>query len=100
MTQQKDNTRPVGLARLYRSWPIIFIAAVGIYVVFKYFNNLGSFLPFIILALCPLMHIFMHRGHGGHKSQHSPEAKADQTELTVVKADQTEPSGAGDGFHG
>lgn len=90
MTQQKDSTRQVGLARIYRSWPIIFIAAVGIYVVFKYFNNAGSLLPFIIIALCPLMHIFMHRGHGGHKSQHLPE----------VKADQTEPSGAEDGFHG
>lgn len=22
-------------------------------------------LPFLILLLCPLMHIFMHRGHGG-----------------------------------
>lgn len=90
MTQQKDSTRQVGLARIYRSWPIIFIAAVGIYVVFKYFNNAGSLLPFIIIALCPLMHIFMHRGHGGHKSQHLPE----------VKADQTEPRGAEDGFHG
>lgn len=24
-------------------------------------------LPFLILLLCPLMHIFMHRGHGGHE---------------------------------
>lgn len=23
-------------------------------------------LPWAILALCPLMHVFMHRGHGGH----------------------------------
>jgi len=22
-------------------------------------------LPFLILLLCPVMHIFMHRGHGG-----------------------------------
>ena len=100
MTQQKDSTRQVGLARIYRSWPIIFIAAAGIYVVFKYFSNLGSFLPFIIIALCPLLHIFMHRGHGGPSSQHSPEVKADRTEPTEVKADQTEPSGAEDGFHG
>jgi hypothetical protein len=25
-----------------------------------------SALPFLILLLCPLMHVFMHRGHGGH----------------------------------
>ncbi len=110
MTQQNESPRQVGLARIYRSWPIIFIAAAGLYVVFKYFINLGSFLPFIILALCPLMHIFMHRGHGKHGSQHSIEAKTDQTEPTEgnadqmvpsdVKTDQTVSSGAEDSFHG
>ena len=25
-----------------------------------------EYLPWGILALCPLMHVFMHRGHGGH----------------------------------
>ena len=23
-------------------------------------------LPWLILLLCPVMHLFMHRGHGGH----------------------------------
>ena len=23
-------------------------------------------LPFLFLLACPLMHVFMHRGHGGH----------------------------------
>lgn len=23
-------------------------------------------LPFLILLACPLMHVFMHHGHGGH----------------------------------
>jgi hypothetical protein len=26
--------------------------------------------PYLILLLCPLMHVFMHRGHGGHGSSH------------------------------
>ena len=25
-------------------------------------------LPFLLLLACPLMHIFMHHGHGGHGS--------------------------------
>ena len=24
------------------------------------------YLPFLLLLACPLMHIFMHHGHGGH----------------------------------
>lgn len=27
-------------------------------------------LPYLILLLCPVMHIFMHRGHGDHGSHH------------------------------
>jgi hypothetical protein len=29
-------------------------------------------LPFLLLLACPLMHVFMHRGHHGH---HPPTAK-------------------------
>jgi hypothetical protein len=25
-----------------------------------------GFLPYLLILACPLMHIFMHRGHGGH----------------------------------
>lgn len=25
------------------------------------------YLPYLIILLCPLMHIFMHKGHGEHK---------------------------------
>lgn len=24
-------------------------------------------LPYLLLLACPLMHVFMHRGHGGHR---------------------------------
>ena len=30
-------------------------------------------LPFLILLLCPVMHIFMHRGHGGHTEHGSAD---------------------------
>jgi hypothetical protein len=29
----------------------------------------SSWLPWLLLALCPLMHLFMHHGHGGHGGQ-------------------------------
>lgn len=28
-------------------------------------HTLGA-LPYLLILLCPLMHLFMHRGHGGH----------------------------------
>jgi hypothetical protein len=27
-------------------------------------------LPYLIFLLCPLSHLFMHRGHGGHGGHH------------------------------
>ncbi|MFC1664851.1 DUF2933 domain-containing protein [Pseudomonadota bacterium] len=28
---------------------------------------LSPYLPYLFLLVCPLMHVFMHRGHGGDK---------------------------------
>ena len=28
--------------------------------------------PFLLLLSCPLIHIFMHHGHGGHGGSHDP----------------------------
>lgn len=35
--------------------------------------SIGSWLPWLLLALCPLMHLFMHHGHDGH-SGHGQDA--------------------------
>lgn len=41
-------------------------ASIYLYVVHK--DHLLALLPYAFLAACPLMHMFMHRGHrhGGH----------------------------------
>ena len=33
-------------------------------------------LPFVLLLLCPLMHFFMHRGHGDHGPRDNHEGHA------------------------
>jgi hypothetical protein len=37
-----------------------------------------TYLPYVLLLACPLMHLFMHHGHGGH-GEHS-QAKDDRAE--------------------
>ncbi len=50
--------------------PLVWIclAAVGYWVYTYHLEHALGFLPYFILLLCPLMHIFMHgnHGHGGH----------------------------------
>lgn len=60
---------------------IVCLVAVG-YWLFTYHNqHLLGWLPYIILLLCPLMHIFMHGGHHGHgESQHHNVNEEDHKE--------------------
>ena len=39
-------------------------------------HTLGA-LPYLLLAACPLMHLFMHHGHAGH--EHPPGKDAAPT---------------------
>lgn len=49
-------------------------ATAGI-VVLKLMNiRIGAILPYAVFLLCPLMHIFMMRGHGDHTEDHKTKS--------------------------
>jgi len=54
------------------TWPqatlIVFLAVAGFFLWTEHRAHLMGYLPFLIFLLCPLMHIFMHKGHGKHDS--------------------------------
>ena len=43
-----------------------FLAVAGFYLVTEHTAHFLGALPFLIFLACPLMHLFMHHGHGGH----------------------------------
>lgn len=54
-------------------WPlpmkISFIVLLGIaayFLIGEHWVHLAGILPWFLILLCPLMHLFMHGGHGGH----------------------------------
>ena len=53
---------------------LLFFALVGGFLLStEHRAHALGILPFLlILALCPLMHLFMHGGHGGHGGHGSP----------------------------
>jgi len=58
------------------------IAAASYILLTEHRQHLWTLLPFLILLACPLMHLFMHRSHGGHcdtQPHHHPESKPDDT---------------------
>ncbi len=54
---------PAGLTLL------VAFAVGGFYLVTEHTAHLLGVLPYLIFLACPLMHVFMHRGHhhGGHQ---------------------------------
>ena len=54
----------------------VFAAAAVYFLWTEHRAHAIQYLPWVILALCPLMHVFMHRGHGGH-APHATDAGAE-----------------------
>lgn len=42
------------------------LAALGIYLFTSHSGHIAAALPYLLLLACPLMHLFMHGGHGHH----------------------------------
>ena len=76
MSESKRSfwTTPNGLAA------IVLIGIVVYYLLAEHRAHFFSALPFLILLLCPLMHVFMHGGHrhGGHG--HGGDGRHDREE--------------------
>ena len=56
---------------------VVAVAVGGFYLVTEHTAHLLGALPYLLLLACPLMHVFMHRGHGHHGHQHGQTRSSD-----------------------
>jgi uncharacterized membrane protein len=56
-----------------RSWIVLigFLAAATYFLWEQHRVHILGVLPLAILLLCPILHLFMHRGHAGHEGHGS-----------------------------
>lgn len=47
-----------------------FLPVAGFFLITEHTAHFLGILPYLILLACPLMHLFMHHGHGGHQHGH------------------------------
>jgi hypothetical protein len=47
-----------------------FLAIAGFLLFTEHRAHVLGILPYLFLLACPLMHLFMHHGHGDHDSHH------------------------------
>lgn len=52
---------------------IVAVSVLGFLVYEGHGAHLLGLLPYLLILSCPLMHIFMHGGHGGHGHHHGDE---------------------------
>lgn len=61
---------PAAQSAVWRSptfWAFVVFALVGAYyLVTAHPTHVWGYLPFALLLLCPFLHLFGHRGHGGN----------------------------------
>lgn len=57
-------------------WVLAGVFAVGLALaVADHWAHIFGILPYLILLACPLMHVFMHRGHGHAGHDHEKEKR-------------------------
>lgn len=49
-----------------------FLLVAGFYLLIEHTAHVFGVLPYLLVLACPLMHLFMHHGHGGHGG-HGPD---------------------------
>ncbi len=51
-----------------------FLGVAGFFLLTEHTAHVFGVLPWLLIAACPLMHLFMHHGHGQGANSHSDGA--------------------------
>ena len=90
MNHQTPNHahEPRSLWRTRYGVGLLVLGAVAAFFLFaEHGAHIFGVLPFLLILVCPLMHLFMHRGHGAHGHHNEPEPRQDGAEASA----QTKP---------
>ena len=72
----------------------VIFAIIGVFfIVAEHRAHLIPYLPWLFLAACPLMHVFMHHGHGRH--HHSTPGESEERPNGVPGTGYPSPPGPG-----
>jgi hypothetical protein len=73
-TQGREETHGPRIRFIWIFWVFLTIGLVSLAL--EHRAHLYGALPYLLLLACPLMHLFMDHGHGGHGVHGGPRADA------------------------
>ncbi len=76
MNEENQPQRDVVIRRMKQMF-VLFAIIGGFFIFVEHRAHLIPYLPWLLLAACPLMHVFMHHGHGGHHHHGDPGRRSD-----------------------
>ena len=57
---------------------VAFLAFAAFFLLIEHTAHVFGVLPYALLLLCPLLHVFMHHGHDGHSSHDEQHSGGDE----------------------
>lgn len=89
---ERHDAEPGGFWHSRYALGLLVLGAVAAYFLLREHRvHVFGALPYLLLLACPLMHLFMHHGHGHHHGQHRPGAGPGRPNQPD-QPDQREPS--------
>jgi Protein of unknown function (DUF2933) len=85
-----DPTPPFWRSRFGLGW-LAMAAIAGWFLWTEHRAHLLGALPYLVLLACPLLHMFMHRGHHAHHGHDAHSERADATDRSTSKSSQVPP---------
>lgn len=68
--------------RPYRLVMFGFLAVAAFFLLTEHTAHAFGILPYLFLLACPLMHLFMHHGHGKHEGHKADRERASEPNRT------------------
>lgn len=85
---QEEDAAPPGFWRSRYAIGLLVLGAIATYFLLsEHRAHFFGALPFLLLLACPLMHVFMHHGHGAHAHHRGPG----EPQAGPDKSDQEKP---------
>ena len=91
MNEQTQSREDVVSRRMKQVF-VLFAIIGGFFIVAEHRAHLIPYLPWLFLAACPLMHLFMHHGHGGHQHHGSGDEPDRQRDAASPSAYAAKPA--------